>query len=406
LKIYVTISFNKSLPDNEGFSLSKVIDESVKFIKLKKNNDINYKVISRHKEKLYNNRYYHYIDPDNYFVNILSIIFKVFLKKSLLKHYFDSSSRDNIKYTLALVFFILFKINKSDLILFHGSYKVLVFFSKILPNYNFIYYRHGGNMQNIPPNELNNIVSFCKGRIIHVSRTTHKQVKIAQKKSIVIHNGLSDNEFEKFRFNKNVIRERIRRKYNLDDNTLILFMGGIIWKPKGYHLAIKALSKYENDSIALFIAGDLNYASPNYIEELFHLSKESCRRTIFLGRLNRQSLYEHIVSSDIGLQLTDSDKCSEGISIILLEMMFLGLPIICTDSGGNGEVIQNKYNGFIININETPDQISQTIKKLNDTELKTKIELNSLKSVKENFSSEKMAMKLFDYLYLQSNRYI
>ena len=137
MKVYVTISFNKSLPDREGFSLSKVIDESVKILRSKKYKNLYYKVVSKHRTNLSNNRYYHYINPDNYFTNILSIILKVIIKKALLKRYFDSSSRENIKYILALVFFIILKIKKSDLILFHGSYKVLVFFSKILPrNFN------------------------------------------------------------------------------------------------------------------------------------------------------------------------------------------------------------------------------------------------------------------------------
>ena len=104
----------------------------------------------------------HYINPDNYFINILSMIIKVIIKRSLLKRYFDSSCRENIKYTLALVFFILLNVNKSDIILFHGSYRVLVFFSKIFKNYNFIYYRHGGNMLNIEKKDLKDILSFCK----------------------------------------------------------------------------------------------------------------------------------------------------------------------------------------------------------------------------------------------------
>ena len=63
------------------------------------------------------------------------MIIKVMVKIIIKGKYFDSSSRKNIKYTLALIFFILINVNKSDIILFHGSYRVLVFslnFSKTI----------------------------------------------------------------------------------------------------------------------------------------------------------------------------------------------------------------------------------------------------------------------------------
>lgn len=402
MKIYVTISFNKTLPDNEGFSLSKVIDESVEFLKLKKINNINYKVISRHKEKLYNNRYYHYINPDNYFVNILSIILKVFINKSLLKHYFDSSSRDNIKYTLALVFFILLKINKSDLILFHGSYKVLYLFSMIFPNYNFIYYRHGGNFNNIASKTLNDIISFCKGRIIHVSKSTYDQLKIDKDKSIIIHNGLKDSDFQKFRLNRITTRNHIRKKYNLDKRTLVYFMGGIIWEPKGYHIAINAISKLNDSSVVLFIAGDTKNIDQKYFSQLNQLSEKKGVKTIFLGRLKKESLYHVIVASDIGLQLTIPNKYEEGIPIILLEMMFLGLPIICTNSGGNIEIVKNNYSGIIVRGKELNVPLTSALNKLNNINVRKEMGKNALNTAKQHFSSKNMTEKLIHYLYQQS----
>ena len=390
------------MPDQEGFSLSKVIDESVRILKKKENDDLFYKVISRHRANLFNSKYYHYINPDNKFINLLSMIIKVLINRPLLKRYFDSSSRENIKYTLSLAFFILKNINKSDLILFHGSYKILIFFSKVFKNYNFIYYRHGGNMLNIPENDLKDIISFCKGRIIHVSGTTYKQVIRAQAKSIVIHNGLNDNKFEKFRLNKNNIRDQIRGLYNLNADNLVFFTGGIIWKPKGYHFAINALSKHKNKQSALFIAGDLENAEKSYVDELTNLSKEKNIKTIFLGRLNSKALYEHMIASDIGLQLSDINNYFEGISIILLEMMFLGLPIICSASGGNIEVIRDKYSGLILENDNFDIKLQNAIETLSNSNIRKQIGTNGLNRVKQYFSSENMTKKLINYLYQKS----
>ena len=398
MKIFVTISFNKSLPDYEGFSLSKVIDESVKILKRKQNENIYYKVISRHRKHLSNNRHYHYINVDNYYLKLLSIIIKVMFNRLVLKRYFDSSSRENIKYILSLATFILFNIKKSDLILFHGSYKVLILFSKIFKNYNFIYYRHGGNMMNIPKNDLEDIISFCRGRIIHVSESTYRQIKVARKKSTFIHNGLNDNQFKSFRLNRNRIRSQIRKINNLDDHDLVFFMGGIIWKPKGYHLAINALSKYKNKQSALFIAGDLENAERSYVDELKNLSKEKNVKTIFLGRLNSKALYKHMIACDIGLQLSDTNNCVEGISIIILEMMFLGLPVICSQSGGNCEIIKDKYSGVVVKNNEFESQLENSIRLLNESVTRKQIGINGLNTVQKNFSSISMTNKLLNYL--------
>ena len=193
------------------------------------------------------------------------------------------------------------------------------------------------------------ILSFCKNRIIHVSKSTYQQIKNSKKKSTFIHNGLNDDKFRKLRLNRNRIRAHVREKNNLHDNDLVFFMGGIIWKPKGYHLAIKALSKHKNKQSALFIAGDLENADRSYVDELKKLSKENNVNTIFVGRLNNESLYEHMIASDIGLQLSDAEYWAEGISIIILEMMFLGLPVICSNSGGNCEIIKDNYSGMLVN---------------------------------------------------------
>ncbi len=402
MKVYVAISFNKSLPDNEGFSLSKVIDESVNTLKLKKHSHLKYKVISRHRNNLKNNKYYNYINADDYYIKILSIVIKFVSSRSILKRYFDSSSRNNIAYTLALVIFIFFNVKKTDIILFHGSYKVLLLFSKIFRDYNFIYYRHGGSMLNISKNDLNDIITFCRGRIIHVSKTTFNQVENAQKKSTIIYNGLDDRIFKKNRLNKKNIRNQIRTKHKIHKNDLVFFIGGLIWISKGYHHAINALSKFKKEPFVLFIAGDLENADKSYVCELRNLSKEKNVKTIFLGRLNHKLLYEYMLSSDVGLQLTDPKKYKEGISIILLEMMFLGLPVICSNSGGNSEIVKDNYSGLIIKDNDIEVQLEDAIDILKDKLVRKQIGINGLNTVKKDFSSEKMTREIMNYLHFIS----
>ena len=38
----------------------------------------------------------------------------------------------------------------------------------------------------------------------------------------------------------------------------------------------------------------------------------------------------------------------EGLSNTILEALSVGLPVVCTDAGGNGDIIENGENGFVI----------------------------------------------------------
>ncbi len=52
--------------------------------------------------------------------------------------------------------------------------------------------------------------------------------------------------------------------------------------------------------------------------------------------------------ADVGVLLTDNAVHGEGCSNSLLEYMACSLPVICTDSGGNREVVEDGVTGFVV----------------------------------------------------------
>jgi len=52
---------------------------------------------------------------------------------------------------------------------------------------------------------------------------------------------------------------------------------------------------------------------------------------------------------------------SEGIPVSMMEAMSFGIPVIGTDVGGVSEIIENKYNGLLINADSTPQEIAKAI---------------------------------------------
>lgn len=55
-----------------------------------------------------------------------------------------------------------------------------------------------------------------------------------------------------------------------------------------------------------------------------------------------------IASADIGVLLTDPSIHAEGCSNSIMEYMACGLPVVCTDSGGNPELVENGATGYLV----------------------------------------------------------
>jgi glycosyltransferase involved in cell wall biosynthesis len=55
-----------------------------------------------------------------------------------------------------------------------------------------------------------------------------------------------------------------------------------------------------------------------------------------------------IATADIGLLLTNPAVHAEGCSNSIMEYMACGLPVVCTDSGGNPEIVANGVSGLLV----------------------------------------------------------
>jgi len=55
-----------------------------------------------------------------------------------------------------------------------------------------------------------------------------------------------------------------------------------------------------------------------------------------------------LASADIGVLLTDPRHHAEGLSNSIMEYMACGLPVVCTDSGGNREVVVDGVTGVVV----------------------------------------------------------
>lgn len=59
-------------------------------------------------------------------------------------------------------------------------------------------------------------------------------------------------------------------------------------------------------------------------------------------------VFPYLFSANVGVLLTNPKLLAEGCSNAIIEYMICGLPVICSDSGGNRELVENGKTGFII----------------------------------------------------------
>lgn len=169
------------------------------------------------------------------------------------------------------------------------------------------------------------------------------------------------------------------------DKFIVLNIGQI-YSTKNQLLLIEAVNKLNNkDSILVKFIGFI--ADHKYNNELLKKVNEyGLKNTIeFFGALSKKEIIEEYMNSD-AVVITSKE---EGMSLILVEALFLNKPVISTSVGIIPEVIINGENGMIID-SGNPDSLSQALEKLiRDKTFYNKIVDNSYNSYKNNFDLKK-----------------
>ena len=156
---------------------------------------------------------------------------------------------------------------------------------------------------------------------------------------------------------------------------------GSITKRKGQELIVRAFNKLSlNEKVQFNITflgeGEEKEKLVNYVK------KHKLENYIyFKGSVNNVDSY---LSISNGFILTSYD---EGLPISIIEALRYGLPIIATNVGGIPEMLDDKYNGFLIEPRE--EELLNLFKNLGDYDLE-EFGRNSLKMYQNKFTQDAM----------------
>ena len=168
-------------------------------------------------------------------------------------------------------------------------------------------------------------------------KKTFVQNGVEQNKIIVINYGIDNTQF--FKIKKNIKRNKF----------IILYVGSTEVR-KGIHYLLEAFGKIDSNDVELHIVGEIS----NFLKKM--IPKNDLRIKLF-GHIRQNQLYKYYNNSDCLVQ----PAIEEGQSIVQIQSLFCGTPIIFTKNTGGIDFFCNEnISGDEVDI-RSPKQISKKI---------------------------------------------
>lgn len=291
------------------------------------------------------------------------------LEESKCKLFF-LNKKSGIDFNVIKDLYILLKKEKPDIIHTHRYVVPYVLFPAILANVLIRVH----TVHNIASKELtskgiiiqNIAYKLFNFKPVAISTKIAKTIEETYgiKDTIVIYNGIDTKKFLDL------------EKKMKDNKKIKLLHIGRFAEQKNHKLLIDAFKEIslKNNNIELSLVGDgeTKKEVENRVKE-YKLDD----KVKFLG-----------IRKDIPRLMKENDifvlpSLWEGLPITLLEAMAAGLPIICTDVGGNSDIIDNMNNGILIESNNKEELVNAIELLIYDKELRGKLSERSVSTAKK-----------------------
>jgi len=217
----------------------------------------------------------------------------------------------------------------------YGLFASLFFKIKVVFTEHGRFYPDSGSLKR---RFINPLLCLFTSHITAISEATKQALVdfeyLSSKTIDVVYNGI---EQQKPQFELVSI---LREEYNIKQETVVFGTVARLDPIKNQSLLINAFHKVliQEPNCKLFIVGD---GEEREILERLTIKLNLTESVVFTGYITEPVNYMSLM--DVFLL----PSLSEGTSMTLLEAMSLSKPCVVTDAGGNSEVIQHNYNGFV-----------------------------------------------------------
>lgn len=215
-------------------------------------------------------------------------------------------------------------------------------------------------------------------KIICVSNAIRKMIESEikdQDKLLVVHDGIDLSRFSN-------PSEWLRKTYSIPKDHLIVGNTSAITAQKDYGTFLKVVERVVSvrKDVHFFIIGD---GHDKAFFEQYVLENGLDEFVTFTGFL--KNISEVLPSLDIFLFTSQT----EGLGTSVLDAMAASLPIVATNAGGVGEIINDNVNGLLYSVKDDEGLADGLMKLMNDQDLCSSLVDKARETVK-SFSKEAM----------------
>ncbi len=224
-------------------------------------------------------------------------------------------------------------------------------------------------------------------RIITVSRKVAEDLfkwygRAIAGKCVTVYNGVDTTIFHP----DEEARKRIRRRFELTPEIVLLLSLGRLTHEKGHHLLIEAMThlRKKDHPVKLMIVGEGEDAGHlQTLVKQFSLDDH----VIFTGPVDNHETASFYNAADLFLFPT---LTVEGLPFVILEAMACGIPIIASDLGGNREAIRNGEDGILIPPGSSRRIVTEIEALICDRVRTNRLRMNALGKIHQTFSLIRM----------------
>lgn len=177
-------------------------------------------------------------------------------------------------------------------------------------------------------------------------------------------------------------------KLKIDNATRVFITVARITEQKNQKLLLETFTRLEDrkENCILLVLGD-DYGT-GLLDQYMKIKADN---TFFLGP--RKNVADYLYCSDVFCL----SSLYEGLPISIIEAINVGLPVISTNVGGVGDIIEDGENGFLVNSLQTDDYVKVVLDflNLNKKEIQ-RISENNKHLFYESFSIENTAKEYID----------
>ncbi len=339
------------------------------------------------------------LDKSRYDVQVCCIkkkgIFAEKLEKLKIPVHLLATENNNKRYSLWYELSKYLKRNRFEIMHSHGTTAFLEAFAASLLNRQVTYFHtfHYGNYPVYPKKYLfgERIASKIPNHLIAVSQQQRKQLikcyHIRKDRISTIYNGISNNE--KIGNDLTIIEKKRELKIKKDE--IVFGTVAVFSEQKGLSFFVDAarnvISRHRNVKFVIVGDGKIKNQIENQIKT-YGLEDQ----IILTGW--RTDVDEMMLMFDAYIM----SSLWEGMSIVLLEAMAAGKPIVATRVGDNEKIIQQDVNGYLVQPGDAESLSKVILEKMTDKAKLMSMGQNAYEAYRSKYSIDIMVHN-YDQLY-------